>query len=123
VRFQENHPFFRMAAAQIVAFTDKTGFGLLRFVHFMALSYIVVHLVGERGSRLKGPVVRVLTVVGQQSLAVFITGMTIAQPIGIALDHAGRTIPAEIIGNLVGFATLIGVAYLVTWLKNAPWKS
>ncbi|WP_416067484.1 OpgC family protein [Rhizobium sp. ZK1] len=123
VRFQEVHPFFQMAAARIAPLTDKSDFGILRFVHFMALCYIAVHLVGEKGSRLRGPVVRVLTVVGQQSLAVFITGMVIAQPIGIALDHAGRTSGAEVIGNLFGFATLIGTAYLVRWFKASPWKS
>jgi hypothetical protein len=123
VRFQEMHPFFQMTAARIAPLTDKTDFGLLRFVHFMALCYIAVHLVGKKGSRLRGPAVRVLTVVGQQSLAVFITGIVIAQPIGIALDHAGRTISAEAIGNLIGFGVLIGTAYLVRWFKSSPWKS
>ncbi|WP_418068619.1 OpgC family protein [Rhizobium laguerreae] len=123
VRFQELHPFFQIAAAKLARFADKTDFGPLRFVHFMALCYIAVHLVGEKGSRLRGPLVHVLTVVGQQSLAVFITGMVIAQPIGIALDHAGRTTAAEAIGNLFGFATLIATAYLVRWFKSSPWKS
>nr|WP_281408618.1 OpgC domain-containing protein [Rhizobium tropici] len=123
VRFQEVHPFFQMAAARIAPLTDKTDFGLLRFVHFMALCYIAVHVVGEKGARLRGPIVRVLTVVGQQSLAVFITGMVIAQPIGIALDHAGRTAAAEGVGNLFGFMTLLGTAYLVRWFKSSPWKS
>ncbi|MGM4985845.1 OpgC family protein [Rhizobium sp. 11_C7_N12_5] len=123
VRFQEVHPFFQMAATRLAPSTDKTNFGPLRFVHFMALCYIAVNLVGEKGSRLRGPVVRVLTVVGQQSLAVFITGMVIAQPIGIALDHAGRTTDAEAIGNLFGFGVLIATAYLVRWFKSSPWKS
>lgn len=123
VRAQEMHPFFQMTASRIVPLTDKTDFGLLRFVHFMALCYIAVHLVGEKGARLRGPIVRVLTVVGQQSLAVFIAGMVIAQLIGIALDHAGRTAYAEAIGNLFGFGVLIATAYLVRWFKSSPWKS
>jgi hypothetical protein len=123
VQFQEVHPFFQMAAAKLAPLTDKTDFGLLRLVHFLALCYIAVNLVGEKGSRLRGPVVRVLTVVGQQSLAVFITGMVIAQPIGIALDHAGRTTYAEAIGNLLGFGVLIATAFLVRWFKSSPWKS
>jgi hypothetical protein len=123
VRLQDMHPFFQIAATRLAPLTDKTDFGLLRFVHFMALCYVAVHLVGEKGSRLRGPVVRVLTVVGQQSLAVFITGMVIAQPIGIALDHAGRTAYAEAIGNLFGFGVLIATAYLVRWFKTSPWKS
>lgn len=121
-RFQDAHPFFQIAAAQITVLTDKTNFGLLRFVHFTSLCYIAVHLVGEKGARLRGGFVAVLTVVGQQSLAVFITGMIIAQPIGIWLDHTGRTTSVEMIGNLFGFMTLIGVAYLVRWFKSSPWK-
>ena len=123
VRFQEMHPFFQVAAASITPLTDKSDFGILRFVHFMALSYIVIHLAGEGGARLRGPIVRVLSVVGQQSLAVFIMGMVIAQPIGIALDHAGRTTFAEVVGNLFGFAMLIATAYLVRWFKASAWKS
>lgn len=123
VRFQEMHPLFQAAAERIAPLTDKSKFGVLRFIHFMALCYIAVHLVGEKGSRLRGPVVGVLTVVGQQSLAVFITGMVIAQPIGIALDHAGRTVYAEAVGNLFGFGVLIATAYLVRWFKSSPWKA
>lgn len=122
VRFQEMHPFFQTAAACLAPLTDKSNFGLLRFIHFLALCYIAVRLVGEKGARLRGPVVRVLSVVGQQSLAVFIAGIVIAQPIGIALDHAGRTTVAEVIGNLAGFAILISTAFLVRWFKSSPWK-
>lgn len=122
-RILDASPFFRDAANAILPLTDKTRFGLLRFVHFMALVYIAVHLVGEGGSRLSGPVVRVLTVVGQQSLAVFVTGMVVAQMIGIGLDHSGRNFATEAIANLVGFAVLIATAYLVRWFKKSPWKS
>jgi hypothetical protein len=122
VRFAEMHPFFASAAQTIAPLTDKSDFGILRFIHFLALCYIAVHLVGERGSRLKGPVVRVLIVVGQQSLAVFVTGMVLAQAIGVAIDQAGRTIFHEAIANLFGFGILIATAYLVRWFKQSPWK-
>jgi hypothetical protein len=122
VRFGEMHPFFADAAKLIVPLTDKSNFGILRFIHFLSLSYIAVHVVGHRGSRLKGPVVRVLIVVGQQSLAVFVTGMVLAQIIGVVLDQAGRTILHDAAANLCGFGTLIATAYLVRWFKQAPWK-
>ncbi|MCY1666810.1 OpgC family protein [Rhizobium sp. SL86] len=123
VRFHEMHPFFHQAAQHIAFLTDKTTFGLLRFIHFLALSYTVVHLVGEHGSRLKGPVVRVMRVVGQQSLAVFITSMVLAQIIGIGLDLSGRGLLVEALGNLAGFGVLIGIAYGVRWFKQMPWKA
>jgi hypothetical protein len=123
VRFGEMHPFFASGAQVIAPLTDKSNFGILRFVHFLSLSYIAVQLVGERGARLKGLVVRVLIVVGQQSLAVFVTGMVLAQAIGIVLDQAGRTIFQEAIANFFGFGVLIATAYLVRWFKQSPWKA
>lgn len=120
-------PLLRDAARALLPLTDKSAFGLLRLVHFLALAYIAVHAVGVAGRRLIHPVIfpvtRVLMKVGQQSLAVFMTGMVVAQMIGIWLDHAGRTPLPTTIGNLVGFAALIATAYLVAWFKAAPWKS
>lgn len=123
VRFHDMHPFFHQAAHDIAGFTDKSTFGLFRYIHFLALAYIVVHLVGEGGSRLKGPIVRMMRVVGQQSLAVFISSMVLAQLIGIGLDRAGRGLLVEAIGNLVGFGVLVGIAYGVRWFKQMPWKA
>lgn len=116
-------PFMRRIAVDLAPLTDKTQFGLLRFVHFSALAYIAVHVVGERGRRLKGPVVRAVSVVGQQSLAVFVTGMVLAQGIGIVLDAAGRGPLAEAAGNIAGFTGLIATAYLVGWFKTLPWRA
>jgi len=126
-RILDDSPFFREAAHALLPLTDKSAFGLLRLVHFLALAYIAVHAVGVAGRRLIHPgiypVTRVLMKVGQQSLAVFMTGMVVAQIIGIWLDHAGRTPLPTTIGNLVGFAALIATAYLVGWFKAAPWKT
>ena len=116
-------PFLRDIAVELAPLTDKTQFGLLRLLHFAALAYIAVAVVGERGRHLKGPVVRAVSVVGQQSLAVFVTGMVLAQAIGITLDAAGRGPLAEAVGNLAGFAILIGTAYLVRWFKTSTWRS
>ncbi|WP_087149222.1 OpgC family protein [Pararhizobium antarcticum] len=120
-------PFFREAAHALLPLTDKTAFGLLRLIHFLALAYIAVHAVGVGGRRLLHPIVYpvtgVLMKVGQQSLAVFIIGMVVAQIIGIWLDHAGRTPLPTAIANLAGFTVLIATAYLVGWFKAAPWKT
>lgn len=119
--------FFREAAHAIHPLTDKTVFGILRLIHFLALAYIAFHAVGDGGHRLIHPRVfpatRVLMKVGQQSLAVFTTGMVVAQIIGIWLDHVGRTPAWTTLANLTGFAILIATAYLVAWFKAAPWKA
>lgn len=116
-------PAFAAAAEALRPYTDKSHFGILRLVHFLALAFLAVHAVGEKGRRLVGlPGIPVVMKVGQQSLAVFIAGMVAAQAIGIALDHAGRTAATLTAANLAGFAVLIAVAYTVSWFKAAPWK-
>lgn len=117
-RFQEWVPAFRDAAGALLFLTEKTRFGLLRMVHFLALAYLAYGAAGPAGARLKGPVVRVLTVVGQQSLAVFVTGMVTAQIIGLWLDQTGRSAGPLLVANLFGFAILIATAYLVRWFKT-----
>lgn len=120
-------PVFAEIAGSLRPLTDKTSFGILRLVHFLALAYIAVHAVGKGGHRLNHdsirPAVRILMKVGQQSLAVFVAGMVLAQMIGIVLDHTGRSVLPVAAANLAGFAILIATAYLVGWFKAAPWKS
>lgn len=118
-RVLDASPVLHDAAQTLLPLTDKTRFGLLRMVHFLALAYIAVQAVGPKGSRIRGWLARVLTVVGQQSLAVFVTGMVLAQVLGIALDQAGRSAGALAVVNIAGFAIMIGTAYLVRWFKAA----
>ncbi|WP_227268863.1 OpgC family protein [Roseobacter weihaiensis] len=113
----------------------KTDFGVLRYVHFLALAYLCWIAVGEAGRRILPPqtggvlaelwrrVLAMIMKVGQQSLAVFITSMFIARLLGAALDTLGRgSLLNQLIVNLVGFVILIGVAYGVGWFKTQPWR-
>jgi hypothetical protein len=115
-------PALEEAAQALRPLTDKTHFGILRLVHFLALAHLAVVAAGPRGARLRGRAVQVVSVVGQQSLAVFITGMVLAQILGILLDHTGRSALATAAANLLGFAVLIATAYTVRWFKAPPWK-
>ncbi|ADZ72589.1 OpgC family protein [Polymorphum gilvum] len=108
----------------------KTEFGLLRYVHFLALAYLAWAAAGERGRRLVGHgrlwdgFVRVVQKVGQQSLAVFLASLVLAQTVAILRDMVwgrGEVWP-QILSNLGGFAGLIAVAYTVAWFKSSPWK-
>ncbi len=113
--------------------TTKTDFGLLRYVHFLALAYLGWVVAGEHGSRLRAVgsgmaailwqrVLNVILKVGQQSLAVFIVSMVAARLIGFGFDQVGRNFATVWIGNLMGFALLIAVAYGVGWFKSHPWR-
>ncbi|WP_107989026.1 OpgC family protein [Breoghania corrubedonensis] len=114
-------------ARAILPVTDKTHFGILRYVHFLSLAYLAWIAAGEAGARLRGSgawgvFVRIVQKVGQQSLAVFLMSLVAAQAIAIVRDQVStEDYMGQIVSNLVGFAILIATAYVVGWFKQAPW--
>ena len=72
----------------------KSDFGLLRYVHFLALAYLAWVAAGEGGARLRrgglpGAAIAIVSQVGQQSLAVFAASMVLARVLGAFLNLAG----------------------------------
>ncbi|UWR04187.1 OpgC domain-containing protein [Ruegeria conchae] len=115
-------------------FRNKTDFGLFRYLHFLSLAYLGWVVAGEHGHRLivtgQGAAAKVwqfllsvITKVGQQSLAVFVFSMAAARLIGVGLDLSGRDVASVFVANMIGFAMIIGVAYLAAWFKSHPWKT
>lgn len=105
----------------------KTDFGLFRYVHFLALAYLAWAAAGEHGRRLLGGglwgrFVSVVKKVGQQSLAVFLASMVLAQMGGAVLDFIGREPVTFALVNLTGFGVLVAVAYITGWYKSQPWR-
>ena len=126
-------PELRAAASDISFLTKKTDFGLLRYVHFMALAYLGWAVAGEGGkrliatgsgllSRLWRATLKIILKVGQQSLAVFVFSMVAARLLGFTLDQAGRTTTTVWAANLFGFAMIILVAYVAGWFRTQPWR-
>lgn len=115
-------------------FFDKSDFGILRYVHFLALAYLAWAAVGERGKRLLPPdndhllstlwayALAVIMKVGQQSLAVFVTSMVLARVMGMVLDVVGRTWWTMTWVNLAGAALITATAFGAGWIKSQPWK-
>lgn len=103
----------------------KTDVGALRYLHFLAVAYLAWVAVGPGGARLSraGPLVAVLSRVGQQSLAVFMTSMVLAQLLGVLFNLFGRGPLATVAVNLTGIGFITLVAYFVGWLKGEPWRS
>ena len=107
---------------------SKTDFGILRYVHFLALAYLAWVAAGPGGARLRrdgiaGAVVAVVSQVGQQSLAVFAASMVLARGLGAVLNLAGGGPLAALAVNLAGFAALIAVARIAAFFKARPWKT
>ncbi len=105
-----------------VPWKDKTDFGPLRYLHFLALAYLALWLVNPRRGSLAGRAAAPVVLVGQQALPVFLWSMTFAFALGIALDEVGRTPLALAAANLCGFASLVAVAGLARLVKAQPWR-
>lgn len=113
---------------------EKTDFGLLRYAHFLSLAYLGWVAAGEGGKRLIASgqslgarlwsvLLKVITKVGQQSLAVFVFSMALARFIGFALDQTDRAVMTTAFANLIGFLLIIGCAYCAAWFKSQPWRA
>ncbi|WP_299867119.1 OpgC family protein [uncultured Roseobacter sp.] len=112
---------------------DKSDFGLLRYVHFLALAYLCWVAAGDKGARLlahgDGLAARVwqrslaiILKVGQQSLAVFIVSMFTARVSGFVMDNIGRDTWTVVAVNLAGMGVLVLTAYGAGWYRSQPWR-
>lgn len=121
-------PFLSDLYATMQPLRSKTDFGVFRYIHFLAVAYLAFWAVGEGGRRLAaarglwGRVVDTIRLVGQQSLAVFVTSLVIAQSLGVVLDLIGRSTLNVAAVNLFGFACLIATAWVMRWYKSEPWR-
>lgn len=125
--YTELSPWFKEQRAMLAPLIGKSEFGLFRYIHFLATAYLAWAAVGPMGSRLKNWgnaqfVVDTIRKVGQQSLAVFVASLVIAQIVGMGFRVLGTHWAIVAAGNLLGFAALIAVAYLVAWFKSQPWR-
>jgi hypothetical protein len=107
---------------------DKTDFGLLRYVHFMALAYLAWLAAGKAGANLtRTPFMQgltgIFTRVGQQSLAVFASSIVLARVLGAILNALGSGFWASLFINVLGFFCIFGIANLVAYSKSEPWKT
>jgi hypothetical protein len=118
----EASPLLQQWTEALAPLTNKTRFGVLRFVHFLALAYLAYAAAGKNGARLTGRWVMVVVKLGQQSLAIFLAGMVLSFIASIALNVTGRGVTATAMINLGGIVVLIGIAKVVTWFKSQPWN-
>ena len=102
---------------------NKTDFGILRYVHFLALAYVTVVLLRGHEHLLRSRWGAPIMQCGQQSLPVFLFSMAFSRFAGITLDHTGREqVWVVVLVNAAFIGLLIGLAYLLRWLKSEPWR-
>lgn len=117
----EAFPPLARGRAWIAMLLSKHHFGPLRFVHFLALAYLAYAVAGRNGERLRGRFVYLMTLVGRQTLAVFMAGIVLAHVGTIVLDEFGRSASHVAVVNGAGLLGLVLTALVSEWFKSAPW--
>ncbi|WP_139559035.1 OpgC family protein [Methylotetracoccus oryzae] len=108
--------------ATLLPWLEKTRFGPLRLVHFLALAYLASVVFRGPQVWLTRPAGRLIVQMGQQSLPIFTISMVLSYVGGMVFDLVGHH-PLSIVAiNLGGIATLILCGALLAWLKSSPWK-
>ncbi|WP_419901917.1 OpgC family protein [Kiloniella sp.] len=115
-------PVLKEVRSELIYGFKKTNFGLLRWVHFLALAYICVTLLKGREQILKHRYFDPIVKCGQQALPVFLLSMTLSWIGGIILDQIGRDAFGLTIINISGIIILIAFAYVMAWSKSSPWR-
>jgi len=118
----EDYEITRWVREVVWDFRGKTDFGILRYLHFLALAYLALRIVAGRESLLLSRWAMPIVTVGRNSLAVFLLSMGLARVFGMVLDVIGRDWLTYPLVNLGGMGILIAFAYWCTMLKRQPWR-
>jgi hypothetical protein len=114
--------WLRAVQKPMAILVSKTNLGVLRWLHFLCLAYLMVALFKGREHVLHGRLAAPFVKTGQQALPVFLTGMALSFIVGMGLDLWGRTWFSVVVVNAAGIVFLILEAYVLAWFKSEPWK-
>lgn len=101
---------------------EKTDLHWLRYVHFLALAYLVLSLVEPHRARLGQGAAFLVVRVGRQSLATFLTSLVAARVASLAFHLLGTGFLVSLLVNLAGVAIVLATALTVGWFKSNPWS-
>lgn len=119
--FHEIAPPLMDVYRAILTGEEKTNLHWLRYVHFLALAYLVVSLVDPHRARLTRGAAMVVVKVGRQSLATFLVSLVAARTASLAFHLLGDGFLVSLVINLAAIGLVIATAYVVGWFKSNPW--
>jgi hypothetical protein len=115
-------PWLNSIEAAIDPLLSKTELGALRWLHLLALAWLMAALFRNREHILQGKWCTPLVKTGQQALPAFLMGMALSHVAGMAMDVFGRSAVCTLLVNAAGMAWIIATAYAVEWFKSKPWR-
>jgi hypothetical protein len=114
--------FWGELRATLETWLDKSHLGPLRWVHLLALAYVMHRLCNWRPKWLTSALPSAVVTMGQQSLPIFLYSMVLSYAGGIWLDHLGRDPWTAALVNLSGLSLMLLAGQLMAWLDSKPWK-
>ncbi len=100
----------------------KTNFGILRWVHFLTLAYVINYLLHREVQWLNSYFAQKVILMGQQGLPIFSLGMLLSYIAGMMIDYLGDSEINVLFINLLGIFLMLNTAHLLRWLKTTVWK-
>ncbi|APH60312.1 OpgC [Granulibacter bethesdensis] len=109
-------------AEWVTANTNKTVLPPLIYLHFLAVAWLVVSIVGKRPAFLHRNWARPFITAGTYSLPVFLCTVVLAQLGTAALDGVSPWSIRQIVVNVMAMAVLALLVRIIAWYHSTPWK-
>jgi hypothetical protein len=99
---------------------DKTNIDMLRFVHFLAIAWLVRLVVPANAPFLRWRIFEPLRRCGEHSLQIFCLGVFLALSAQVVVGHYEDSIVSQIAVSIVGLVIMSAAAYAAAWYKRGP---
>lgn len=104
--------------ARVIYPIDKTNIDILRFVHFLAVAWLVRLVVPVDASFLKWRVFEPFRRCGEQSLLIFCLGTFLALSGQVIVSHFEESLLSQVGVSIGGIVIMCCAAYVATWFKG-----
>ncbi|MBS0220336.1 MAG: OpgC domain-containing protein [Proteobacteria bacterium] len=99
---------------------DKTNLDILRFLHFIALAWLIRLAVPPDAKFLEWPFLTPIRRCGEHSLQIFCLGTFLSLTAEIVVAYFDDSVLSEIAVSVAGIAIMSLVAYGAAWFKGKP---
>jgi hypothetical protein len=99
---------------------DKTNLDILRFVHFVALAWLIRLTVPPDAAFLKWRLLTPIRRCGEHSLQIFCLGTFLSLTAEIVVAYFDDSIGSQVAVSVAGIAIMSLVAYGAAWFKGKP---
>lgn len=97
---------------------DKNNLGIARLLHFLAMAYLVSHVISERSPLLRQPFVEPIILCGQHALYIFCVSISLSFVAHFFLVEFGRGPLMQIAVIVGGLAIMSAIAWQLDWFRR-----